>query len=253
METMPDSRASLDPPPIDLGSVDPDTVVEFGPQAPRAGRRRFNPTSFLSGFAADRRLVPLAAALAAVAVFASLVSEWQVTDVDATLLNDGQVGTRPLPTGLADLGAWGGGYLAGVFVLAAATVLTLFGPLGGRKYARLTGLSTAGVLLGLLVAMASDLDTNSRALGQVFMVQLTDEQVHLSYGRGLWCAFFGIAAALAALILAGRIPSDEAAVVVRAPRRRSPEPATDEPFELTVGPAKPFSAGDNERDKRISE
>src|SRR5690348_11115958 len=67
--------------PIELGPAPaPEEVVEFG--APPQRRRRWSSTGLLRQLTADRRMVPVAAALAAVAVFASLVSEWQLTTVD---------------------------------------------------------------------------------------------------------------------------------------------------------------------------
>ncbi|HEV7963866.1 MAG TPA: hypothetical protein VGP57_15120 [Actinoplanes sp.] len=266
----PDQQpASAEVTPTEIGSV-----IEFGADeaAPRRPRGpRFSVSAWASGMAADRRLVPLAAALGGVALFASLISEWQVTDVDATLLGDGQVGTKPLPTTVADLGAWGGGYLAGLFVLVAAAVLVLFGPAPGRRYARLVGLSAGGVLIGVLAALGAELGNTSRTLGEVFMVQLNQNQVQLSYGRGLWCALFGVAATMLALILAGRhllppaddvsVPAadEEQAAEVALPvwswrRPRSAEEdederQPDEPFDLTVSSAKPFTPSTDDRDK----
>jgi hypothetical protein len=264
----PDQQpTSAEETPDEIGSV-----IEFGADeaAPRRPRGpRFSVSAWASGMAADRRLVPLAAALGGVALFASLISEWQVTDVDATLLGDGQVGTRPLPTTIADLGAWGGGYLAGLFVLVAAAVLVLFGPVPGRRYARLVGLSAGGVLIGLLAALGSELGDTSRTLGEVFMVQLNQNQVQRSYGRGLWCALFGVAATMFALILAGRHlllpPADDVPVPAaaeqaaeiaplvwswRRPRNGDEEQRQpDEPFDLTVSSAKPFTPSTDDRDK----
>jgi hypothetical protein len=264
----PDQQpASAEPRPIEVGPV-----IAFGADEnePRRSRgRRFSASAWAAGLADDRRLVPLAAALGGVALFASLISEWQVTSVDATLLMDNQVGAKPMPTTIADLGAWGGGFLAGLFVLVAATVLVLFGPAPGRRYARLIGVSTGGVLIGLLAAVGSELGDTSRTLGVVFMAQLTPEQVQLSYGRGLWCALFGVAATTLALILAGRhlLPPEEY-VLVEAPEEERPVDAVppvwswrrprtaddderqpDEPFDLTVSSAKPFTSPADDRDK----
>ena len=248
---------SAEPTPIEAGSV-----IEFGPDpaTPRRRGPRFNTAAWASALVADRRLVPLAAALGAVALFASLVSEWQVTNIDATLLLDGQVGSKALPTTIADLGAWGGGYLFGVFVLVATTVLVLFGPGPGRRYARLIALSTGGVLLALLAAVGSELGDTSRLLDQTFMASVTPAQVQLAYGRGLWCALFGVAAMMVALILAGRpgLPGEAAGGGEELPqvlswrRPREEEHKPDEPFDLTVSSAKPFSASTDDRDKGIS-
>jgi hypothetical protein len=165
----PDQQpASSAPPP-------PEAVVEFGtePEEPsRPSRRRWHPAGVAASLAADRRVVPLAAVLGGVALFASLVSEWQITSIDTTAFGGIQSGLQPIPTDLIDLGSWGAGYLAGLFVLAGATVLALFGPAPGRRYARLIGLSTGGMLLALLAALAPTLDDISRTLGYVIRYQL---------------------------------------------------------------------------------
>ena len=266
----PDQQpASAEATPTEIGSV-----IEFGGDETAARRPRsprFLVSAWAAGMAADRRLVPLASALGGVALFASLISEWQVTHVDATLLGDGQVGTKPLPTTVADLGAWGGGYLAGLFVLVAAVVLVLFGPAPGRRYARLVGLSAGGLLIGLLAAVGSELGDSSRTLGQFFTASVTAGQVEVSYGRGLWCAVFGVAAVMLALILAGRhlMPPDgsgaPAADDVEPPAADVPpvwswrrprsaggednEQRPEEPFDLTVSSAKPFTPSSDDRDK----
>jgi hypothetical protein len=256
----PDQQpVSAEPTPIEVGSV-----IEFGPRPARARRARPSLSRWAEALLADRRLVPLAAALGGVALFASLVSEWQVTKVDAALLGNGQVGTEALPATVADLGAVGSGYLLGLFALAATTVLVLFGPGPSRRAARLIGLSTGGVLLALLAAIGSELGDASRLLTATFMVSATTNQVQLAYGRGLWCAVFGVAATLLALILAGRhlLPAQEWVAVETAeqPAAVAPpvwswrrpsggEPAPDEPIDLTVSAAKPFTAATDERDE----
>jgi hypothetical protein len=260
----PDQQpATAEPTPAEAGSI-----IAFGTDGSRRRRPRFSATGWAAGLAGDRRLVPLAATLSAVALFASLMSEWQITAVDATVFDDGQVGAKPLPTTIADLGAWGGGYLTGLFVLAAATVLVIFGPAPGRRYARLVGLSTGGVLLGLLAAVAAELGGSSRTLGQAFMIQLGQDQVRLAYGRGLWCALFGVAAAMLALHLAGRhmapgeaspAAADDGQQAAGAPPpvwswRRPHNSAAEEgppdaPFDLTVTSAKPFAPSTEDRDQ----
>ncbi|BFU47947.1 hypothetical protein [Krasilnikovia sp. MM14-A1004] len=236
-------------------------VVEFGHDDESVpGRSRHRVMDWAAGLAGDRRLVPLAAALGGVALFASLVSEWQVTAVDATIFGDGQVGTKPLSATVADLGAWGGGYLAGLFALVAAVVLVLFGPPPGRRYARLIGLSTAGVLVALLAAVAAHLRHASGVLGGVFTIQLGDDQLKLTYGRGIWCALFGVGATMLALYLAGRHlePGDAphpdaepaAAPTVWSWRRDADDEGPPEaPYGLTVSSAPPFPPESAERDE----
>ncbi|RZU51080.1 hypothetical protein EV385_2879 [Krasilnikovia cinnamomea] len=241
------------------------SVVEFGhddESGPERPRRRL--ADWAGGLAADRRLVPLAAALGGVALGASLISEWQVTAVDATVFGDGQVGTKPLSATVADLGAWGGGYLVGLFPLVTAVVLVLFGPRTGRRYARLVGLSTAGVLLALLAAATAHLRHASGVLGSVFTVQLGDDQLKLTYGRGIWCALFGVAAVMLALYLAGRHlepgaerepadGADEAAAPTvwswRRPRDTDDEGPPEAPYGLTVTSAQPLPPESAERDE----
>jgi hypothetical protein len=237
----------------------PEAVVEFGPDgdAARTPRRRFDLAGFLAGFAADRRLVPLAAVLGAVALFGSLVSEWQISTVDSSAFwGEEQVGTRRLATRLAELGGWGGGYLTGVFLLVAAVTLTLFGPPAGRRYARLAALSFGGVLLAMLAALASYLGHTSAVLGEFVG---SGQQVTLEHGRGIWCAAVGVALAMLATYLAGRVPApaaDESPAEEQAPvwSWRRPREAAEEdgppdaPFDLTVTSAKPFPASNDNRD-----
>ena len=254
---------------MDLMPETGEAVVEFGPDedAERTPGRRPPVGALLTGLAGDRRLVPLAAALGGVALFASLISEWQLTEVDGTFWGDGEVGARPpLETMVADLGGWGGGYLAGLFLLVGSVVLTLFGPAAGRRYARLCALSTGGVLLAMVVALGSYLGDTSRTVGQLGLTSLEEDQVAISLGRGTWCAAAGVLLVLLAMILAGRHLQAEP-VPVDAPAEATPpiepeaamwswrRPATDEedglpdePFGLTVAPTKPFMAAQNNRD-----
>jgi MFS family permease len=247
---VPMSSSPQSPPDPDVSSA----VIEFG--AEPAGRRR-------PGLAADRRAVPLAAALAAIAAFASLVSEWQLTTVDAATFGGGAAGDKTIPADLNDLGATGAGYLIALFPLVTALVLTMFGPAAGRRYARLAGLSVGGTLLGLLLTMAITLGDQSRIISRLYTPELGEDHLQVSYGRGLWCALFGVAAAVLALYLAGRHPAADpqtasaaqegpsadppAAWSWRRPRSGAEEPAPDAPFELTVSPVKPFTSLDEDR------
>jgi hypothetical protein len=232
-----------------------ESVVEFGPE-PRPSRPRWNTAGLAATVAGDRRTVPFLAVLAGVALFASLVSEWQVTAISTALIGE-EPGVRQVPSGVGELGAWGGGYLVGLFLLAGATVLAMFGPPAGARYARLVGLSTGGVLLAMLAALASILGETS-LVGGVFAGLASPDQFRASFGRGIWCALFGVAAAIVALYLAGRHRHAD------SPGwswRRAPAPATEEdderppaePFELTVGPAKPFTSMPDDRESGISE
>jgi hypothetical protein len=244
----------------------PEAVIEFGPDQDdddetAAPRRRFSVGAFLTGLAGDRRLVPVAAGIGAIALFGSLISEWQVTNVDGTAFRGTEVGDRPLLTTLADLGGWSGGYLAGLFLLVGATMLALFGPLPGRRYARLTALSAGGVLLAMLAAIGSYLGETSRIIGQLGATDLAEDQISISRGRGVWCAAAGVVLVLAAIYLAGRMteyePEDEESEGEEEPPAvwswRRPEVEDegppDAPFDLTVSAAKPFSASSDNVDK----
>ena len=231
------SQPSLDP------DVTSEAVIEFGSERPT--RRRL-------GLATDRRAVPLAAGLAAVAAFVSLISEWQLTTLDAATFSGGSAGDKTIPSDLNDLGATGAGYLLGLFPLIAAIVLTMFGPAAGRRYARLTGLAVGGTLLGLLLTMTVTLTQQSRLVSRLYTEQVEGGKITLGYGRGLWCALFAVIAALAALYLAGRHLGDAHPGESEPPpawswRRtagRPEEPGPEEPFELTVSSAQPFEDQD---------
>lgn len=182
----------------------PEAIVEFGPGTGAPRPRRWNPTGLGSALLHDRRLVPAAAAAAAIALFASIFSEWQVTAVDPSVFGGSEAGLQPVRTDVGDLGGWGGGYLGGVFVLVLSVVLTLFGPPNGRVYARLAGWSAGGLLLAVLVAIEPTLGDTSRVMGGVLHLQLEDDQYELIIGRGVWCAFAGVLLAMATLYLAGK-------------------------------------------------
>jgi len=246
-----------------------EAVVEFGTESDepsRPPRRHWHVSGLAVSLVADRRMVPLAAVLAGVALFASLVSEWQTTSVDTTDFGGIQSGLQLVPTDLVDLGSWGAGYLAGLFVLTGATVLALFGPGPGRRYAQLVGMSTGGVLLALLAAMAPTLDDVSRTLG--YLVQYTVEpgRVQQSVGRGVWCGFVGVVLAMITLYLAGRhtssgrsepaadgaepaVPEPPPVWSWRRPQTVDEDPPAAEPFDLTVTSTTPFTSLNDDRDK----
>ena len=255
------------PVPQQLIEIDPtpESVVEFGPPPPER-RRRWPSLTLPQGLPDDRRLVPVTAALAAVAAFASLVSEWQVTTVDRVIFG-GEGGEMTIPTDAADLGVLGTGYLLGIFGVTVALVLTMFGPAAGRRTARLAGLSVAGVLAGLVLALAFSLGDQSRTISRLYTLDLAEDQIETVYGRGLWCALAAVAFALAALYLTGRHLSapgatepvddedddDEDPVGVWSWRRPvsmdEDERGGAEPLELTVAPAQPFTSLTDDRDK----
>jgi hypothetical protein len=227
-------------------SAPQEAVVEFGPVDEPSPRRRFSSGDFLRGLARDRRIVPLAAGLGAVALVASLIAEWQVTSIDGSVLRDSQVGDLLFESSIGELGAWGGGFLAGLFLLAAATVLALFGPIPGRVYGRLAALSVGGVLLAVVLTVFASLDDRSWAIRQIEQAGLQGDQVTISVGRGPWCAAAGLALVLLALYLSGRpVPFEDA----QPPVVEEEEELPDAPFDLTVGPAKPWNPGVESLDK----
>ena len=264
-------RMAPDQPPAPTAPA-AESVVEFGTEPPASSRRRrrFSTAGLGVALAGDRRVVPLAAALGALAVFGSLISEWQVTAIDATAFGGTVPGNRTVAVGLADLDGWGAGYLVGLLVLVTAAALVLFGRAGGRRQARLIGLSSAGLLLAMLVAVAQTLNHASRAIQPIYTLALTPDQLRLSYGRGLWCAFVGVLAVGLALYLAGRhiaadqpdpapaaagTPAAEALALPTVWSWRRPRPETNgdrspaAPFDLTVSPTTPFtSLGGADRD-----
>jgi hypothetical protein len=255
------------PQPIDLGltstpspPTSSESVIEFGSEPEKPARRRRSLSGFGRELLGDRRTVPIAAALAALAAFASLISEWQITTVDAAALGNGELGDKVLPTDLADLGAFGGAYLTGLFLLVAAVVLTLFGPAAGRRYARLSGLSIGGALLGVLLSLTSLLGDQSRLFSRLYTLELSTDQLKVGYGRGLWCALAAVVLALIALYLAGRRWSgrspgdeDEQAPVWswRRPEEKDDEEEEDEPFDLTVSSTTPFTSRADDHDRPV--
>jgi hypothetical protein len=252
--------------PIEIGPLPaPESVVEFG--TPPEQRRRWSSTGFLHDLAADRRLVPIAASVAAVGVFASLVSEWQLTTVGRNVFG-GDAGTVQIPTDTADLGVLGTGYLLGVFLVVPMMVLTMFGPPAVRRHARLIGLSVCGTLLGVVLSLVMSLGEQSRTFAGVYnTLEGAEGNVQVAYGRGLWCALAGVLFALLALALAGRHLPDRVAEPAAGEQtgdapaevwswRRPPagmadggDPTVPEPLDLTVSPAKPFTSLTDDRDK----
>jgi hypothetical protein len=238
-----------------------EAVIEFGAPAPApTARRRWSVSGVVGGMGSDRRTVPLAAAVGAVALFASMISEWQVTRLDEETAQNFLGARRPMGAGLADLGALGAGYLVGLFLLAGATVLVLFGPASGRRYARLAGLTVAGVQAAMLAALAQSLGSTSRAIAVLFVVDLPADQVQLSYGRGIWCGAVGVAAVALALWLAGRhlsaAPAEPGSTDAteedpwswRRPRTAPDDEAPDAPMDLTVTSVTPFTSRSEDRD-----
>lgn len=217
----------------------------------------------------DRWLVPSAAVLGGVALFLSLIFEWQVTTIDGAFFGEGELNRGPFPAGVSELNGWSGGYLSGIFLLVAAMVLLLFGPPAARSSARLVVLSTGGTLLAVLVALMTQLADSSRLF---FGLQagMSDNQLQITYGRGVWCALAGVAALTLAAYLAGRLLPADGPVPAAPPlpgvvpdartddwpwRRPHPAAEPDEPVEgapldLTVSASPPFTPPRDGDDRR---
>ncbi|GAA0810838.1 hypothetical protein Sya03_18780 [Spirilliplanes yamanashiensis] len=240
----------------------PPATLEFGDE-PRGGPGR----RWVAGLRDDPRLAPVAAGLGGVALVLSVLSEWQVTSVTGGLFGGGEdepVDARPLTTGIGDLGGWTAGYVAGLVVLVAAVTVLLFGPRAGRAYARLVTLSTAGVLAVVLLALSGPLADTSFALPVFLTYDVPEGRYEIARGRGVWCALAGVLilafaawlsrtpAAPATAAAAAEEPADDAAEDWPW-RRPGGAPAADgerpeEPADLTVGPATPFTPLPGDRD-----
>lgn len=188
MERMPQNQHE---PSATPGGGDAPAVVEWGSDAP--ARRPGRPGA--AGRGRDRRLVMAIAGLGALALFASLISEWQSTTISANLFGPSDdAGNREVFSSVGDLDAWGGGYLAGLVPLVATTAVLLFGPPASAQLMRVLSLSSAGVLLAVLTGLAVDLGNRSMALGNLVYVAEADAAQRVALGRGVTCAFVGVAA-----------------------------------------------------------
>jgi hypothetical protein len=235
-------------------------VVEFGGQEPRSRRAALN--DVLGKLRHDRRVVPVVAGLAALALFASLAGEWQVTTINEPDFFGQGLSPAPVPAGLGELGGWAAAYLIGVFALVACVALVLFAQPAVRDLARVIGLAVAGTLGAVVVAIAFDLNDRSVAVASLGIYNGPDApQYELTYGRGLTMAFLGVGGLALALYLAGRLmPAAAGSIATGAASAESDDlapaesdwpwrrPAAKEtqaeeiaqPIDLTVSPAAPF-------------
>jgi hypothetical protein len=238
-------------------------VVEFGAREQRS--RRAALADAVTKLRHDHRVVPVVAGLAALALFASLVGEWQVTTINEPDFFGPGLTTPPVSSGLGELGAWAAAYVIGLFVLVNCAALVFFAPPAVRVLARVLGLAAAGTLGAVLVAIAFDLNDRSLAitsLGYITGPEAPDYE--LTHGRGLTMAFLGVGGLAFALVLAGRlmpVPAPVAAAGVsdapppadgkvespaeadwpwRRPTTTEPAAEVPQPIDLTVSPATPF-------------
>lgn len=175
-------------------------VVEWGDGGPGDGPSALS--RMTTGFPGLRWLVPSIAALGGAALFASLINDWQlIRNLEGTIEGNVEFDGPPDAQryGIDDLFGWSPGYLAGVLLLVTATVVLLFGPPGGRQYARFAALGAGGGLFAMLVAIAMDLTDAGLFSG------MSPEEVQITYGSGLWCAFIGVTAVTVAVYLTGRL------------------------------------------------
>lgn len=225
-----------------MGRMSQDTppdVHAAGPGDEPGGRRP-------AGILHDRRVVPVAAALGAVALVVSLLSEWQLTTIDQTIFGDSEVGNRPLSSGVGDLGGWGAGYLVGVSALVVVVNLLIFGPGAGRAYARVAALALGGMQLAVLAGLVREMTRISFGLNRVFTLTVDDDQFTLTAGRGVYCAFAGVLTLMLAAWLAESVAG--AAPAGGSAGHDSPwtesetraEEFPDAPPGLTVAPSAPF-------------
>ena len=254
-------------PQADVGArLDEPAIVEFGADEPVAQRPRAS--QILTAVRKDWRLVPIVAGLSAVAVFASLVGEWQTSTFtpQSIVLPPEQV-PPPGTAGVADMGGYATGYLIGIFLLVGCMSLLLFGRPAMRAQLRVLGLTAAGVCVAVLVAAAVWLDDHSASyeLARLFFGP-QGPTYDLAYGRGLVMAFLGVAGFAVAFYLAGRLmpaplaqpaaaeagadteSRQNAVAQVDWPWRRPRAPQEPDdldgdlppPADLTVGPTAPF-------------
>lgn len=231
--------------------TDGPAVIEWG----GAGAVRRRPWPGPARILRNRWLAPLVAGLGAVAVFASFVGEWATLTIP-DFGGPGENVPLTVTRRVSDMGAVGAAYLVGVLALVGTVTLVLFGALSAHRNARLIGLATAGGLLAILVAHATldEVTENMFLFGPEISIQI-------EHSHGLVMAYVGTAALGLALVLAGWFaptpPADGAAVHATEPANeidwpwRRPQRAADavladgdEPLDLTVGPARPFTLPD---------
>lgn len=238
----------------DVAVESPTSVVEWGGDEPRrgffsrlyAGRRFAMPT-------VNRQVVPVVAGLSGLALFASLVGEWQVTNMQ----DSGE--TRVVTASVAGIPGWGVSYVLGMFALVSCVALAMFGAARSRRNVRVVGLALTAALAIMLVAATKALTENS-AVFSFFAVFGEGNAPKVSIGRGLHMAYvatlgFGLALHLAARFWPAPAAEAETATEradegTRAgePRRaamwRRPAAAPDVdpgPADLTVSEAAPFA------------
>jgi hypothetical protein len=232
-------------------------VIEWGADGPPPSRA----ARALTGLRSHPRLAPTVAALAALALFGSVLFEWRIWTA-ASPEEGGPFPQSETAHSVVSLGSVGTAYLVGLFALAAFGTLALFGAGAVRRHARLVGLSSAVVLLALLVTASTHLDQLGGTIDDLIGNRnVPGSPALLRPGRGIYLAFLGVIGAAVALYLAAparRGPSGPATAADRDhlteedggdwPWRRPPavEPSAAGPVDLTVEPAAPFLPPDDQ-------
>jgi hypothetical protein len=188
------------------------------------------------------RLGPVLAGLGTLAMFGSLLGEWQTTRITAETGESFFSGDRrEVQVGLAELGVWGVGWLVGAMVLTTAVALVVLGGGALRPTVRTAGLAGAGVLLMVLVATTVYLRAGGPYRGDIF--GLGGEQHEYSLGWGLVVAYGTVVLMAAALwstrvVLAGD-PHLSTGAAGPVPGRADPAADYAGPADLTVTPTGP--------------
>jgi hypothetical protein len=171
------------------------------------------------------------AGLGGLAMFGSLVGEWQVIPLDA---EQQFPELDQVELGIGLVVGFGPAWLVGALLLATCAGLALVGTPPLKGYARGVGIVLAGVLLGFLVGAAVQLDQQS--------IWDPTLQADPRLGRGLYAAFASVVLVGGAIFLSG----DRR--IGKAPLLAEPiEPPVDAPTDLAVGPAEPFQhVGDDQ-------
>jgi hypothetical protein len=247
----------------------PPAVVEWGDTGAEPVTRAPRGVSQLW---AEHRRAPVLAVVAGFALFGSLISDWRVWSVTGS-----ETPPQQLEDGLVNYPVVGSAYLVGLFALVAAAGLALFGAGAVRRYARIVGLAVAAVLGAVLVMTVANMPHLGGSIEDFFLTpRVLDETGRpptVEYGRGVYLAFAGVAAAALALYLVGvggrgdaagalgepaaepaaEPAGDPAGDPARAwapqdggddwpwrPREARPTPHPTGPVDLTVEPAAPF-------------
>jgi hypothetical protein len=234
------------------------TVVEWGAARPGVLDRLMRPRGW------QPRVPWLLAGLGALALFGSLIAEWQVTSLPGPGFSDEPAGREDYAVGVVALGTWGVVWLVGATALAVCLAVTIAGQDPLRPTARTIGLAIAAVQVPVLVAASLDL-ARASAMSAVFgLVGPGLPEFEVALGRGLFAAYAGVVLVGAALWLARPVPAPAVAPgSVPAPAGPGSVPGggaagevapagpdDDGPADLAVAPAEPLTHPGDEREWR---